>query len=233
METRAADLARACSGRREVERRSTASSGTPAGPTSCRRCSAARTPSPGPYFNFTVPEPTGVVAILAPDEPALDGLVSRIAPGDRERERRGRRRVRDAPARRDRARRGDRDLRRARRRRQPPHRASAPSSRPMLASHMDVNAIDLTGAGGETAELERARRRQRQARRAGRQRAEPVGDLGLPRAEDRLAPGGPEMPRWGAYRSISGTHRVHCPAFATLRRDPEGASPAGVSASRY
>ena len=34
----------------------------------------------GPYFNFTVPEPTGVVAIIAPDEPALLGLVSRIAP---------------------------------------------------------------------------------------------------------------------------------------------------------
>src|SRR5205814_8692085 len=34
----------------------------------------------GPYFNFTVPEPTGVVGILAPDEPPLLGLVSRIAP---------------------------------------------------------------------------------------------------------------------------------------------------------
>src|SRR5207247_5116240 len=34
----------------------------------------------GPYFNFTVPEPTGVVGIVAPDEPPLLGLVSRIAP---------------------------------------------------------------------------------------------------------------------------------------------------------
>ena len=34
----------------------------------------------GPYFNFTVPEPTGVVGILAPETPALAGLVSRIAP---------------------------------------------------------------------------------------------------------------------------------------------------------
>ena len=34
----------------------------------------------GPYFNFTVPEPTGVVAIVAPEEPPLLGLVSRIAP---------------------------------------------------------------------------------------------------------------------------------------------------------
>ena len=37
-------------------------------------------PVAGPYFNFTVPEPTGVVAVIAPDEPALDGLVARIAP---------------------------------------------------------------------------------------------------------------------------------------------------------
>ena len=33
-----------------------------------------------PYFNFTIPEPTGVVGIVAPDEPALDGLISRLAP---------------------------------------------------------------------------------------------------------------------------------------------------------
>ena len=37
-------------------------------------------PVAGPYFNFTVPEPTGVVAVLAPDEPPLAGLISRIAP---------------------------------------------------------------------------------------------------------------------------------------------------------
>jgi acyl-CoA reductase-like NAD-dependent aldehyde dehydrogenase len=37
-------------------------------------------PVAGPYFNFTVPEPTGVVGILAPAEPALSGLVSRLAP---------------------------------------------------------------------------------------------------------------------------------------------------------
>jgi acyl-CoA reductase-like NAD-dependent aldehyde dehydrogenase len=33
-----------------------------------------------PHFNFTVPEPTGVVAVLAPDEPALVALVSLLAP---------------------------------------------------------------------------------------------------------------------------------------------------------
>ncbi|MEX2458491.1 MAG: aldehyde dehydrogenase family protein [Actinomycetota bacterium] len=34
----------------------------------------------GPYFNFTIPEPTGVVGIVAPEDPPLLGLVSRIAP---------------------------------------------------------------------------------------------------------------------------------------------------------
>jgi acyl-CoA reductase-like NAD-dependent aldehyde dehydrogenase len=37
-------------------------------------------PVAGPYYNFTVPEPTGVVGVVAPEEPALFGLVSRIAP---------------------------------------------------------------------------------------------------------------------------------------------------------
>ena len=37
-------------------------------------------PVAGPYFNFTIPEPTGVVGIVAPEEPALAGLVRRIAP---------------------------------------------------------------------------------------------------------------------------------------------------------
>jgi len=37
-------------------------------------------PVAGPYYNFTVPEPTGVVGIVAPEEPALLGLVSRLAP---------------------------------------------------------------------------------------------------------------------------------------------------------
>jgi acyl-CoA reductase-like NAD-dependent aldehyde dehydrogenase len=37
-------------------------------------------PVAGPYFNFTLPEPTGVVGIVAPEEPPLLGLVSRLAP---------------------------------------------------------------------------------------------------------------------------------------------------------
>jgi acyl-CoA reductase-like NAD-dependent aldehyde dehydrogenase len=37
-------------------------------------------PVAGPYFNFTFPEPTGVVGVVAPEEPSLLGIVSRIAP---------------------------------------------------------------------------------------------------------------------------------------------------------
>jgi acyl-CoA reductase-like NAD-dependent aldehyde dehydrogenase len=37
-------------------------------------------PVSGPYFNFSLPEPTGVVGILAPQESSLLGLVSVLAP---------------------------------------------------------------------------------------------------------------------------------------------------------
>ncbi len=37
-------------------------------------------PVAGPYFNFSVPEPTGVVAVLAPQRSSLLGLVSVVAP---------------------------------------------------------------------------------------------------------------------------------------------------------
>ena len=37
-------------------------------------------PVAGPYFNFSVPEPTGVVGVVAPEESSLLGLVSRLAP---------------------------------------------------------------------------------------------------------------------------------------------------------
>jgi acyl-CoA reductase-like NAD-dependent aldehyde dehydrogenase len=37
-------------------------------------------PVAGPYFNLTVPEPIGVTAIGAPEEPALPRLVERLAP---------------------------------------------------------------------------------------------------------------------------------------------------------
>ena len=36
-------------------------------------------PVAGSYFNFTIPEPTGVVGIVAPERSSLLGLVSRLA----------------------------------------------------------------------------------------------------------------------------------------------------------
>ena len=37
-------------------------------------------PVAGPYYNFTIPQPLPVVAVIAPDEPSLLGLISLIAP---------------------------------------------------------------------------------------------------------------------------------------------------------
>ena len=37
-------------------------------------------PVAGPYYNFTVPEPTGLIGVVAPDEEPLLGLISLIAP---------------------------------------------------------------------------------------------------------------------------------------------------------
>ncbi|MCY0541664.1 aldehyde dehydrogenase family protein, partial [Klebsiella pneumoniae] len=37
-------------------------------------------PVAGPYFDFSMPEPTGVVAVLAPQQSSLLGLVSVLAP---------------------------------------------------------------------------------------------------------------------------------------------------------
>ncbi len=40
----------------------------------------ATNPVAGPYFNLTIPEPTGVVGIVAPQDQSLLGLVTRLAP---------------------------------------------------------------------------------------------------------------------------------------------------------
>jgi acyl-CoA reductase-like NAD-dependent aldehyde dehydrogenase len=37
-------------------------------------------PVGAPYFNFTIPEPSGVVGVVAPESSSLLGLVSRLAP---------------------------------------------------------------------------------------------------------------------------------------------------------
>jgi acyl-CoA reductase-like NAD-dependent aldehyde dehydrogenase len=112
-------------------------------------------PVAGAYFNFTVPEPTGVVAVLAPDEPALDGLVARLAPAlvggnavvalASEAHPLAAIELAEALA--------TSDL--------PGGVANVLTGfrgelAPVLAAHMDVNAIDLTGADGDAAELERA-----------------------------------------------------------------------------
>jgi acyl-CoA reductase-like NAD-dependent aldehyde dehydrogenase len=36
-------------------------------------------PVAGPYYNFTIPEPTGTVGVIAPDEPAMLGLITLLA----------------------------------------------------------------------------------------------------------------------------------------------------------
>ena len=43
---------------------------------------ASSNPVSGPHFGFSVPEPMGVVAVLAPERPSLLGLVSTGAPRD-------------------------------------------------------------------------------------------------------------------------------------------------------
>jgi acyl-CoA reductase-like NAD-dependent aldehyde dehydrogenase len=112
-------------------------------------------PVAGPYFNFTVPEPTGVVGTLAPEEPPLLGLVSRVMPalvgGNAivavASESRPLAAIElaevlatsDVPA-------GAVNLLTG-------HRGELA---PVLAAHMDVNALDLAGSDGQALELERA-----------------------------------------------------------------------------
>jgi len=112
-------------------------------------------PVAGPYFNFSVPEPTGVVAVIAPQESSLLGLVSVVAPviatgnaavvvasQDRPLPAISLAEVlatSDLP-------RGVVNL----------LTGSTAELAPVLAGHMDVNAIDVTGvAGADRAELER------------------------------------------------------------------------------
>jgi acyl-CoA reductase-like NAD-dependent aldehyde dehydrogenase len=80
LEARRADLAAACSGADEVDRATDRVVWYAGWADKLAQVLGAANPVAGPYFNFTVPEPTGVVGILAPEDPALAGLVSRIAP---------------------------------------------------------------------------------------------------------------------------------------------------------
>ena len=154
METRAADLAAVCSGKREVEAAIDRVVWYAGWADKLAQVIGGTNPVAGPYFNFTIPEPTGVVGILAPDEPALEGLVSRVAPAIVG----GNAAVvvasepsplaavelgevlatADVPGGVVNILTGYRD-----------------ELAPWLAGHMDVNAIDVTGADGSAPDLER------------------------------------------------------------------------------
>jgi len=153
MEARSADLARACSGRREVERAIDRVVWYAGWADKLPQVLGGANPVAGPYFNFTVPEPTGVVAVLAPEAPALEGLVSRISPvivsGNTtvvvtsETSPLAALELAEAIA--------TSDLPGGVVNLLTGFRAELA---PILAAHMDVNAIDVTGAGDETTELE-------------------------------------------------------------------------------
>lgn len=155
MEARAADLAGVCSGRDEVETAIDRVVWYAGWADKLTQVLGGANPVAGPYFNFTIPEPTGVVAILAPDEPALDGLVARLAPAvvggnavvavASETHPLAAIELAEAVA--------TSDL--------PGGVVNVLTGHtgelaPVLAAHMDVNAIDITGVDGLRAELERA-----------------------------------------------------------------------------
>jgi acyl-CoA reductase-like NAD-dependent aldehyde dehydrogenase len=154
MEARRSEFADLCSGPKEVDRSIDRFVWYAGFADKLAQVIGSSNPVAGPYFNFTIPEPQGVVGILAPDEPALAGLVSRIAPplvgGNAvvavasESHPLAAIELAEALA-----------------------TADLPGGvvniltglreelAPWLAGHMDVNAIDVTGADGEVAELER------------------------------------------------------------------------------
>jgi acyl-CoA reductase-like NAD-dependent aldehyde dehydrogenase len=80
VEARVAEFAELCSGRDEVERAIDRVVWYAGWADKLPQVLGGSNPVAGPYFNFTVPEPTGVVAVLAPEEPALLGLVTRLLP---------------------------------------------------------------------------------------------------------------------------------------------------------
>src|SRR5215469_7396972 len=80
VEARVAEFAELCSGRDEVERSIDRIVWYAGWADKLPQVLGGSNPVAGPYFNFTVPEPTGVVAVLAPEEPPLLGLVTRLLP---------------------------------------------------------------------------------------------------------------------------------------------------------
>jgi acyl-CoA reductase-like NAD-dependent aldehyde dehydrogenase len=155
LESRADDFARLTSGRKEVESAIDRVVWYAGWADKLPQVLGGSNPVAGPYFNFTVPEPTGVVAVLAPEEPALNGLVTRLCPvivG-------GNAAVVVASESKPLA---AMELAEVLATSDVPggvvniltgYRAELA---PVLAAHMDVNALDLSGANGDSAELERA-----------------------------------------------------------------------------
>jgi acyl-CoA reductase-like NAD-dependent aldehyde dehydrogenase len=153
IEARAAEFADLCSGRDEVERTIDRVVWYAGWTDKLAQVLGSSNPVAGPYFNFTVTEPTGVVATLAPDEPPLLGIVTRVVPAVT-----GGNAVvavasethplaaielaealatSDVPG-------GVVNILTGRR----------DELAPVLAGHMDVNALDVSGADGQVPELE-------------------------------------------------------------------------------
>ena len=80
MEARTTDLAQVCAGEDEVAAAIDRVIWYAGWADKLSQVLGGSNPVAGPYFDFSIPEPTGVVAVLAPAEPALAGLVSRIVP---------------------------------------------------------------------------------------------------------------------------------------------------------
>jgi acyl-CoA reductase-like NAD-dependent aldehyde dehydrogenase len=155
IESRAAEFAELSTGREEVERSVDRIVWYAGWADKLAQVLGSSNPVAGPYFNFTVPEPTGVVGVIAPDDPPLLALVSRVVPALTG----GNTVVALASETRPLA---AIELAEALATSDVPggavnvltgHRSELA---PWLASHMDVNAIDLTGADGHAPELERA-----------------------------------------------------------------------------
>jgi acyl-CoA reductase-like NAD-dependent aldehyde dehydrogenase len=154
MEARRSEFAELCSGAKEVDRAIDRVVWYAGWADKLGQILGSSNPVAGPYFNFTIPEPTGVVGVVAPDEPPLAGFVSRVAPAIVG----GNATVvlasetsplaavelaevlatSDVPGGVVNVLSGHRD-----------------ELAPVLAGHMDVNALDIGGADGQSEELER------------------------------------------------------------------------------
>jgi acyl-CoA reductase-like NAD-dependent aldehyde dehydrogenase len=154
MEARRGEFAELCSGSKEVDRSIDRLVWYAGWADKLAQVLGSSNPVAGSYFNFTVPEPTGVVGILAPAEPALAGIVSRVAPAivggnaavvvASEPQPLAAIELAEALATAD----------------VPGGVVNVLTGRrdelaPVLAAHMDVNALDVSGADGDVPELER------------------------------------------------------------------------------